>query len=420
MLPWLALVVGLILYLYFMVLPLAGARHDNDFRHIYLGARALSARISPYPPQNLFEVAKRSGMGDIALNPYVYLPFTGQVLAPIASLPFRQASQTWFWINHALLAVTVLLTACLINNGRYQRIWAAAAMFSIFALFHPLQRTLTAGQLTLVLTTCTAGVAVLLRNHHPALAGGLAAFATLFKLTPGLLLLPLWFYGGWPAMAGFALTTAVLWGWSIWASGWAIQWEFLPMLRSMGHGRSSWQEYGATFWKDEYNQSFNSLFTHLLVADNGKTTPWIAGPQWLANALSLSLAFGLLAGLAYIHWRDTRHSFTPDQTVLAVWQTTLVALLIPALLWDHYLITLVPSTTYLAFHAIRKQDWITLSLMAIALLIAAVPFNPTSPAYRSGFPVLLMSMKLLAVIIVTAIALVQKPNLPKQVTSTET
>jgi hypothetical protein len=395
-----------------LIVPLAVSRHDNDFRHIYLGARALAVGSSPYPASTLLGLAEKSGIPPkVGLNPYVYLPFTGQILGPLALMPLPKASQTWFWINQFLVALTVLWTVLLLPSGS-RPVLMGAIMILLLALFHPLHRTLTAGQLTLVLTACTGAVALLLHRGFPVWAGAVAAFATLFKLTPGILLLPLWVWGGWRGLAGFGGTLACGMGWSIWKNGLGIQLEFLPMLMSMGHGRSSWQEHGASFWKDEYNQSFNSLLTHLLVGDNGIAQPWVAGPAWLANGLSMSLALMFLGWLIWTHrpMLFSRRSGAATLQVsvgvpISVYQSTVVALLIPALLWDHYLIATVPPAIWLLSISWQRRAWFTFRVAALCLLVMALPFRPDSPDFRSGLGVLLMSGKLWPAVVLAVLLL---------------
>lgn len=397
--------VALGLYWFLAVSPLSEGRHNNDFRHIYLGARALMAGMSPYPAPTLLEMANRTGMGGVSLNPYVYLPFTGLVLEPLARLTFPQASQSWFWINHGLTLGTIVLVILTLPAGA-RRWWIGAGLLAVFSVFHPLHRTLTAGQLNMVVTLAFLLVPALLAAKKPISAGVIAAFAMLFKLTPGLLLVPLLFVGGAPALMAFGAAAAVGLLWSLWRVGFKIHFDFLPMLASMGHGRSSWQEHGAIFWKEPTNQSFNSLLTHLLVAENDVTLPWVAGPAWIANLLSLGLSLAALALLVAIaiKWSKAAPTMTPveaSQSVMGLGHfTSLIALLIPALLWDHYLVAALPPSTYLLWHSIEQRRWGRVWGLGFCVFIMALPWPYGIPPFRSGLGIPLMSVKLWPLLVV--------------------
>ena len=130
-----ALIVGGALYLWFQAGGAYNARHNNDFKHIYAGAWLLARGESPYDPKNLFMAAEETmvppeqrGLQKITLNPYVYFPFTGLVMAPVAALSFDAASTAWFAINHICL---LLALAVLIGALRFESRWAGAGLAAL-------------------------------------------------------------------------------------------------------------------------------------------------------------------------------------------------------------------------------------------------------------------------------------------------
>ncbi|MCH8334252.1 hypothetical protein IIC65_09990, partial [Candidatus Sumerlaeota bacterium] len=80
--------------------------HNNDFKHLWLGAKILAEGASPYDPRIMGIGARQYGFGTI--NPFVYPPSTGLMLRPFAGLSFERAEAAWFWINWVLAWLCVL------------------------------------------------------------------------------------------------------------------------------------------------------------------------------------------------------------------------------------------------------------------------------------------------------------------------
>src|SRR5690606_16292986 len=86
-------------------------KHGNDFKHIYLGARLLADGGNPYDRDQLHAAAALIYGPATAINPYVYLPSTGQALRPLASLSPAEAESAWFFLNHIFLWTGFVLLA---------------------------------------------------------------------------------------------------------------------------------------------------------------------------------------------------------------------------------------------------------------------------------------------------------------------
>ena len=164
--------------------PLTGGFHGNDFKHIYLGAWMLPRGLDPYDAAALRRTASLRGFATV--NPYVYLPFTGLVLSPLAALDPPDALRVWFATNHVLLFGALALMFWSLRIAPSVRNFAVVV--GLAAVCWPLHRTLTAGQLNCALLFLYALVFSLERRRLWLLAGGVAAFAFLFKLAPGILL----------------------------------------------------------------------------------------------------------------------------------------------------------------------------------------------------------------------------------------
>lgn len=370
--------------------------HSNDFKHIYLGAKALLDGNDPYSARSLLHQASLSGMRDANLNPYVYLPFTGLSLSFLAPLQFAAAAKLWLVLNHLFALASCWLTAKAIFPQRLLR--ALAVLLLGLAISHPMTRTLTAGQLNLVLLLCVSGAFYLLKRRHEKTAGFVLGFAACFKLAPALFLFYFALRRRWTALVSMGATCAALMLVSLLAVGLKVHLLFLPLLHQMRYGHSSWEQYRATFWKDPANQSFNSLFTHLLVGDQA-ITPWFHSTQATANAATwaASLAmFGLFIWTAARRTSATndaapRGTFTSADEALFM-ATLLLSLLLPSLMWDHYLVLVLLPVAWLVrcYYAAGRPAIVIAILISYTVICMPWPFEH----YRSGPVLPLMSIKL--------------------------
>jgi hypothetical protein len=393
-LAWVMLAAGGALYAVILVRGLWSGRHDNDFKHIYFGMKALLDASSPYPPESLLLQASRTGMPDASLNPYVYLPFTGLSLGWLWPLSPAVASQVWFVVSHLCVVGSCVLIARILFPRRQMP--ALGLMLAVCAVCHPLARNLTAGQLNAVLLLCYAGAFALLVSRRAGMAGSVLGFAAMFKLSPGLFLVHFAARREWRPLAAMAAMCVVLGLVSLAAVGVGIHLEFLPMLRQMGYGRSTWQEYGAVFWKEPANQSINSLLTHLLVVDNGITTPWLRGSQSLANGLTA--AAGALLTLIYLVCATLPRAGRVADPAPAFMAALLLSLLLPSLMWDHYLVQVLLPAAWLSARAIERRSPLIALEVTAAIIIICAPWPYGSDAFREGAGVPLMSVKLLPVL----------------------
>jgi hypothetical protein len=270
-------------------------------------------------------------------------------------------------------------------------------MLGVCAVCHPLARSLTAGQLNAVLLACYTGAFALVTNNRTSAAGGLLGFGAMFKLSPGLFLVHFAIRREWRALVSMAVACAALGLVSLAAAGVATHIEFIPMLRQMGYGRSTWQEFGAVFWKDPANQSINSLLTHLLVAENGITTPWLAGSQALANGLTM-IASGALTLLYLFCVLPCRAGVRRDPAPPFM-AALLLSLLLPSLMWDHYLVQALLPAAWLCSRALERRSPLLAIETAAVLFLLCVPWPYHSESFRTGLGVPFMSVKLLPVLV---------------------
>lgn len=407
------LLVGVLLYAWFPVRTGYVARNNNDFKHIYLGAQRLLERESPYSAESLFLQAHRSGLGNTSLNPYVYLPFTGLSLGFLAPLSFESASGLFFFINHLL----VLAGCWLLCRELFPRshVIAFSGCLIALAVSHPWFRTLTAGQLNAVLFFCYAVAFVLLRRNRDTAAGATLGFAAMFKLAPGIFLLYFALRRQWRAFSAMGATCALLLLLSIAAVGIQPHLDFIPMLRQMSYGHSTWEdlpiEHPPTFWKDPPNQSANSLLTHLLVANNGMTQPVFSLSQNAANAATWVFSAAVL-GIYLIRHQRRRNLKDGDSLFFA---TVLLSLLLPSLMWDHYLVIALLPVLWLV--SLRHRPLAVAA--ALCYVAIAAPWHYDAPAFRHGAGIFLMSIKLFPTLALFLLCLAAPKLILKPATTVE-
>jgi alpha-1,2-mannosyltransferase len=391
-------------YVWFCVVSLYPRTYNNDFKHMYLGMKALLDGSEPYSGQSLFHQAALNDMRGVSLNPYVYLPFTGLTLAFLAPFSFKTAASIWFSLNHVLAVVSCLLAVNAMFPRR--RFTAFSTMLLIMSFCHPHWRTITAGQLNLVLLAILAASYYLLCQGRGRWAAGLLAFAACFKIAPAIFLVYFLLRRQWESFLVMGGVMTILLMASAAVVGLGVHWEFFSVLRHMGYGKSTWPEAGMTFWKDSWNQSPNSLFSHLFTRSEG-IVPWADLGQGVANLITVGGSVILMSMYALSCW-NRKPVMSRQQGFDAIDQaayhaTILMMLLAPSLMWDHYLVMALLPSAWLVDQAIQKKSWNLGILTAALVIFISIPWNFDSPAFRGGPGLILMSMKLFPVLILFVI-----------------
>jgi len=426
---WIALAAVLGLYGYNQGYKAWRSMHANDFKHIYLGSLLLRHGQNPYDGEAFLGWAGRYGFRTI--NPYVYPPTTGLILRPLATLSFDEAKRVWFYLNHAMLLGALALCIHLFLGWRDP--WRLAAVVLLAATSFPLRRTLTAGQLNCVLLLTYCALCWAERNRRDWAVGLFVGFGTLFKLLPGIFVLYYLAKRRWRALVWTALWSGAILGTSLATMGWRVHAAYLPVVRAMGYGRSVWQERliaggQEPFYRDPFNQSPNSLFHHLLAPDPvGKIKPLVelggAKGRSLADLLTIAASAAIVAA-AFLAVRPQKASGSGvdkangenvsgdrprDRWELEVALVVTTALLLPSIMWDHYLVVLfLPQIILFAAYLdepVGKIPRIAAFLAASALLACPVAFG--RPEFNHGVGLLAMSAKLGGVLVLFGLTLVE-------------
>jgi len=413
------LIVAVILYARVQVYPLlknvpggpvASASHANDFKHIYLGSWLIANDVSPYDRQAMLASAgERSQTEDPRFRtvlPYVYLPFTGVVMRPLSSLTFANAVAAFQIINHIALLLALGLLAQLAPQGR--RLPAFGVLLLALSMSAALYRQNNAGQLNVLLLLGYALVAWGTEARTRRWFTGLvAAFFALFKLAPGILgllflLRKRWIDAGVMTIAGILL----LLGSFLFAPP-DMYLKYLPELGDMSYGKSTWADLGQHFWRDPYNQSINAFLHRVLVYFEGSgITPWSMQTPRTANHLTWVASLGILGALALT---CTKAPCTRAGERAALAAAITASLLLPSLMWDHYLVQLVAPVALLLWPGddsirSRRTNQLVLGSAVAVAVIAALWIPLEAEQFRSGAGLLVMSLKLWPVIAVFVLA----------------
>ena len=363
--------------------------HGNDFAHLYLGALAVQREKNPYDGVVMRQLASLCGIK--RMNPYVYPPLTAVLFMPFAQLGYRQAQLTWFLINHLLLILSLWLLLRMWDSQDRWLAWGGGAI--VLASFYRITRTLTAGQLNILLLFLIALAFELERRGLRIPAGLVMGAAAVIKVYPALFILYYIGKGNWKAFTAMLLAVIVLLAFSVILTGLEASLDYFHVIREMRYGSSTWSEYGQDYQVEPSNQSPAALYYRLFTKNRG-TDGFLHSP---AIAMGLCWATGLLflvALLAYLLINEG----DPWEKGFAL--TLMTALLVPSLMWDHYLVLVLIPVAILASAIEKSGGTFRAILWAVSVAWMALPFNYWSETFKDGIGIFGMSFKLYPVLLV--------------------
>lgn len=162
----------------------------DDFRVIYVSARAWLYGVNPYEAPRLDEVWSIAG-GPAAERPSVrgsrdllYPPPTFVLVAPVAAFDWREAREIWALVNFAAMGVAIVATVFLLGlRWRHPSTWIFAGVAIAFA---PCLTGVKMGQTAMLLTALIASGHALRVRGHPWLGGVMLGLAAVLKPQIGL------------------------------------------------------------------------------------------------------------------------------------------------------------------------------------------------------------------------------------------
>lgn len=350
-----AVLVGVALVIYVLVLTPGGSRHQ-DFGAYLAAARDI---LHGHP---LYATFLHHPFPDATLRPaYIYPPSFALLVAPLGLLPDGVAATVWLAIEQASLVIAVVIVVRWLRPTR----WAITALLFATLTFYPLWVDVVQGQANLlVLLLITIGVVGVLRDR-PAFGAAIGAAAAL-KVTPLILvawlLLDRRFRAAAFALGGFAALTGV-----------GLLLRFQDTLTYFGRVLPALAG-GTAFYG---NQSLAGVLDRIL-SSNPYTQPWIA-LSW--RPMLLIGAAAILIGWWW--WR------TREQTALVRGAAFIPLIpLLSSVTWTHHLVIVLP-VIWFGMIALAERGWPprwTAALSAILLLFSIASRLPVGPAFgQTGF-----------------------------------
>jgi hypothetical protein len=321
------------------------AAPDGQFGIDFADYRTASLRLlhgsTPYAQDILAGPVPAQGV-----DRYRYPPPFAQLLTPLALLPFTIGAVAWLVVQAELIVASVWIAASAAGaRASWERVvWTGVATM----YFYPVFDTLWKGNVSGVLAVSVAALVALSRavdhapnsGRAPLFAGLLAGSAAALKLTPLSVFPALIRTGGRVAIGAIAgLVGIVLVSALIAPKAWLDYARVLPNLLS---GSADYE---------------TNLAPAAVVANLG------AAPDAavLARMITLVVAVVLL-GLSV--WQARR----PEGLPAAVGCAVVASLLIPAALWYHYVVVVVPLAV---FAWVRAGAGGRLALLGSAALVNA-------------------------------------------------
>ena len=271
-----------------------GQHNFNDFHDYWLAAKLITLGRSPYDLDALQALANAEHLKFVVGGGYLYpLPFA-VAMVPFAALPFTTSVLVFNYLSLVLFGLTV--SAWLgWAHGRAPELRRRRLVMAFLAgMYPPVYGTIANGQANLVLfPLMAAGLVLSLDGQklvHRGPGGVLLGLATIVKLVPGVLVLPLAL--GRRIDAAFGIVVGALG--ALLAANLIVPWA--------GNGDSGFAY--AFNRADEYftNQSFNGFVTRL-VRDSDRTVAlWPEAFDPRPAMMVLTVAFGL-ATVAVLWWQ---------------------------------------------------------------------------------------------------------------------
>lgn len=341
-----------------------------DFTSYYIAAQALGQGLSPYDPAVQAQLA--SAYGKLELAAYLYPPVIADILRPLAALPLPMAGLVWFGLNVLWVVLAARCITWLVRLPGYGVVGVCLLSILNPAVHH----TLELGQVSSLLLVLISGALLALGRQSrgawsDVLGGLLLALATMIKLFPAVLALPLIVSQRDRALAAYGLGLLGLIGLGVVASGgpdltivWATQ--VLP-------------RYAGGFLTPN-NQSLEAAIARLfqpqvlnLIPLAGRPTRMQMAPLLNAPWLGLLLGYGLsgVIGLSSLWLLARRWRQQARQIELAEAAFLLATvLLIQPLVWYHYYTLLLLGYAVALPHALLQRSTRIL-LLASGILVAS-------------------------------------------------
>jgi len=346
-----------------------------DFVTYYSAARVIKYGEKLYDNTVLLKIQRESGLPESeGPMPYLYPPLFAVLMLPFTFMNYTFAKNLWLFLNQAFLMGALVFTW----YSAKDKISCIELIFLLFLLlnFAPIFSNLNLGQVSILIFLLVASSFYLFKKRKDFWTGVLLAFATMFKITPGLLIVYfLWkkeyrvFFSALFSLIILFLLSIVLVG--IETNYFYITKILLPLARSRIPHPS--------------NQSYLGFFLRLFSNSD------------FANTLSIaaSLITLMLAGFCCrkkVDRSDFRFNLEFSLVITAIF-------LISRVTWEHHLVWLLfPFITILVYLTEMRKIFLLVAL-AFSYAFIALQFNYIDPRLAKGIFILAMSPRMYGVLI---------------------
>ena len=333
-------------------------RFTKDFALDYVSARAVLDGRDPYTPIDELIAGylhpPQEVLNDVLPGANWHPPFKVLLTLPLALLPYRAAGITWLMLSAlAYVAAGMLLGSAL----GWRR--SSGLLLGLGALIVPVvQKDLSTGNLNGELLLVLVAAWHFARKGNDAAAGVAIGLAAAIKVFPALILLPFLVSRRWRVVTYAGAAGALLTVIGVVALGPAD---------ALDHIRAGTGSEGFGYWDaSPANIGWWGLATRWL-SPNG----WV--PHLSLGALGLVLAVGGIVVFLALAARP-RAEFTED----TFWATVPLMLLAWPIVWDHYLVLMLPWVVLGARRIPRSRNRaIWFALISLPILVGLLPGGPS-------------------------------------------
>jgi hypothetical protein len=349
--------------------------HHVDLSINLTAAHAMRDGDNPYGIDTLFERAEALGSPTTFIynglyTSYIQPPTSALTLLPLTTLPWRDATHAYLYLNHVFLFAAVGLTLYTLRPALPVR-WLVAGSAVILALYSQIYASFALGQVdATILLLLSISFWAFMRGLAPV-AGGAIAVAAAIKLLPALLLL----YFIWKREY-----RAALWGFGI---GFA-----LLILSAAYVGTDTYETYlrdtvpgllnGSTHYS---NAGVGAVIARASTDGTVNDVPDILSLNEVpsdntARAARTLVSLGAIALLALVIPRGRGKERSLARLLPEFYLVVGVALIISSVTWEFYVIWLLPVflAAFLAPDRILPGGAVRLACIA-ALAVAFVMLN---------------------------------------------
>ncbi len=363
--------------------------HRNDFAHLYLGGFLAERGGNIYDAQLMLKTKSFLKI-PTGLNPFVYPPFFAVLLIPLNKLSYDGAWLVFFVISQAAFFYSIfLIIKMLRREGESLSLWWGL-LIAYSACFNPLPKTFTAGQMNTIILLCLVLGWYFFRRKQEWISGLILGLGTAVKLSPGFLLVYFLWKRQWRVVGGGVISLVLSLIISLSYLDLEIHQAFVNEAQQMQYGTSTWEQYGQHYHVEPHNQSPAAMWYRLLTEN--PSTSGITNSPGTAKVLSYLSALICFAALIILSYHPR---FECNLLEYSLW--CIGMLLLPSLMWDHYLVQMIFAialASRMAFSGGETGKYI----LAISLGFMAIPFWFDNPILKSGWATLIISIKLFTLI----------------------